>query len=87
MPIPLRQQVSISPRSTRCSYSSTEEFIANFNTDSAHIVQELVAQGYIVVAPDYRGSTGYGEQFYKFIDYGRSRGRRCLCCPQLHDRE
>jgi dipeptidyl aminopeptidase/acylaminoacyl peptidase len=43
---------------------------ANFNTDSAHIVQELVAQGYIVVAPDYRGSTGYGEQFYKFIDYG-----------------
>jgi len=43
---------------------------SNFNTESAHIVKELVSQGYIVVAPEYRGSTGYGEQFYKFIDYG-----------------
>lgn len=43
---------------------------ANFSTSSAHIVRELVEQGYIVIAPDYRGSTGYGEQFYKLIDYG-----------------
>lgn len=43
---------------------------ANFSTGSAHIIRELVKQGYIVIAPDYRGSTGYGEQFYKFIDYG-----------------
>lgn len=43
---------------------------SNFGTSSAHIVRELVSQGYIVIAPDYRGSTGYGEQFYKFIDYG-----------------
>ncbi len=43
---------------------------SNFSTGSAHIVSELIAQGYIVVAPDYRGSTGYGEQFYRFIDYG-----------------
>ena len=30
----------------------------------------MVSQGYIVVAPDYRGSTGYGKSFYRAIDYG-----------------
>ena len=42
----------------------------NFSTVFVHIVRELVAQGYIVVAPDYRGSTGYGKGFYEAIDYG-----------------
>lgn len=36
----------------------------------AHIVRELVSQGYAVVAPEYRGSTGYGRGFYEQIDYG-----------------
>ncbi len=36
----------------------------------AHVIRELMAQGYIVVAPDYRGSTGYGRGFYRAIDYG-----------------
>lgn len=35
-----------------------------------HIVRELVQQGYVVVAPEYRGSTGYGKDFYQLIDYG-----------------
>lgn len=35
-----------------------------------HIVRELVAQGYVVVAPEYRGSTGYGRTFHEQIDYG-----------------
>lgn len=43
---------------------------ANFTTYHTHIVREMVAQGYVVVAPEYRGSTGYGEAFYKRIDYG-----------------
>lgn len=43
---------------------------ADFSTYSAHIVRELVQQGYAVVAPDYRGSTGYGRAFYELIDYG-----------------
>jgi dipeptidyl aminopeptidase/acylaminoacyl peptidase len=34
------------------------------------IIREMLAQGYIVVAPDYRGSTGYGKGFYEAIDYG-----------------
>jgi dipeptidyl aminopeptidase/acylaminoacyl peptidase len=42
----------------------------DFNTFNAHIVAELIDQGYIVIAPEYRGSTGYGSGFYKQIDYG-----------------
>jgi len=43
---------------------------SNFTTYYTHIVRELMAQGYIVVAPDYRGSTGYGRRMYELIDYG-----------------
>ena len=43
---------------------------ANFSTSSANVVRELVEQGYLVIAPDYRGSTGYGEYLYQLIDYG-----------------
>ena len=41
-----------------------------FGTSYIHIIKEMLAQGYIVVAPDYRGSTGYGKWFYETIDYG-----------------
>ena len=34
------------------------------------VVRELVVQGYSIIAPDYRGSTGYGGGFYNEIDYG-----------------
>ena len=43
---------------------------ANFNTYYTHIIRELVAQGYVVIAPEYRGSTGYGWGMYRLIDYG-----------------
>jgi len=43
---------------------------ANFTTYHTHILRELMAQGYVVVAPEYRGSTGYGKVFYERIDYG-----------------
>lgn len=42
----------------------------DFNTFYAHIVRELLDQGYIIIAPEYRGSTGYGRGFYQQIDYG-----------------
>lgn len=42
----------------------------DFNTASLHIVRELVEQGYAIIAPDYRGSTGYGRGFWQLIDYG-----------------
>jgi dipeptidyl aminopeptidase/acylaminoacyl peptidase len=43
---------------------------ADFTTYHTHIIREMMAQGYVVVAPEYRGSTGYGEDFYRKIDYG-----------------
>jgi dipeptidyl aminopeptidase/acylaminoacyl peptidase len=43
---------------------------ADFTTYYTHIVRELVAQGYIIVAAEYRGSTGYGKSHYEKIDYG-----------------
>jgi dipeptidyl aminopeptidase/acylaminoacyl peptidase len=33
-------------------------------------VKDAVQRGYVIVAPDYRGSTGYGAQHYLAIDYG-----------------
>ena len=43
---------------------------ADFTTYHTHIVRELIAQGYVVIAPEYRGSTGYGRGLYEAIDYG-----------------
>ncbi len=34
------------------------------------LIHLAVDRGYIVIAPDYRGSTGYGQAFYDAIDYG-----------------
>jgi len=42
----------------------------NFTTYYTHIIRELLAQGYVVIAPEYRGSSGYGRSLYEKIDYG-----------------
>ncbi|MCF8230395.1 MAG: prolyl oligopeptidase family serine peptidase [Bacteroidales bacterium] len=42
----------------------------DLTTYYTHIIRELMYQQYIVVAPEYRGSTGYGKSFYEHIDYG-----------------
>lgn len=42
----------------------------DFGTYHVHIIREMIQRGYIVIAPDYRGSTGYGKGFYEAIDYG-----------------
>lgn len=42
----------------------------DFGTYHTHIVRELMAQGYVVLAPEYRGSTGYGRGYREAIDYG-----------------
>lgn len=34
------------------------------------MIRSAVEAGYVVIAPEYRGSTGYGGEFYKAIDYG-----------------
>lgn len=38
--------------------------------NGATIVRELIERGYVVVAPDYRGSSGYGPAYQSAIDYG-----------------
>lgn len=43
---------------------------ADFSTYYTHIVKELIAQQYIIIAAEYRGSTGYGKSHYEKIDYG-----------------
>jgi dipeptidyl aminopeptidase/acylaminoacyl peptidase len=43
---------------------------SDMTSSYSHIIRELIRQGYLVIAPEYRGSTGYGERFYKLIDYG-----------------
>lgn len=43
---------------------------SDLTTYYAHIIRELISQGYVIVAPEYRGSTGYGKNHYEKIDYG-----------------
>lgn len=43
---------------------------SNFGSGYAYVIRELIDQSYIIIAPEYRGSTGYGRQFYELIDYG-----------------
>jgi len=33
-------------------------------------IREATARGFVVIAPEYRGSIGYGEKYYDAIDYG-----------------
>lgn len=33
-------------------------------------IREAASRGYVVIAPEYRGSIGYGKAFYDAIDYG-----------------
>jgi dipeptidyl aminopeptidase/acylaminoacyl peptidase len=33
-------------------------------------VREAVERGYVIIAPEYRGSTGYGKEHHEAIDYG-----------------
>ena len=43
---------------------------SNFSTGATNVLREMLQQGYTVVAPEYRGSTGYGGGTYRAIDYG-----------------
>jgi acetyl esterase/lipase len=43
---------------------------ADFNLVHLEQVRALVRRGLVVLAPEYRGSTGYGLPFYAMIDYG-----------------
>ena len=42
----------------------------DWGTTMFPFVLEAVQRGYVIITPDYRGSTGYGQQFRDMIDYG-----------------
>jgi dipeptidyl aminopeptidase/acylaminoacyl peptidase len=42
----------------------------NWGTNMYPFVREAVERGYVVITPQYRGSTGYGEAHHTAIDYG-----------------
>jgi dipeptidyl aminopeptidase/acylaminoacyl peptidase len=50
----------------------------DFSAGHGVVVAALVRQGYVVVAPEYRGSTGYGRSFYDAIDYGGKEVEDCV---------
>jgi dipeptidyl aminopeptidase/acylaminoacyl peptidase len=43
---------------------------SNWTTELFPFVVEAIQRGYVIIAPDYRGSTGYTSDFYRKIDYG-----------------
>jgi dipeptidyl aminopeptidase/acylaminoacyl peptidase len=43
---------------------------SNWGLSMFPFVKEAVSKGYVVITPNYRGSTGYGNDFHKKIDYG-----------------
>ena len=42
----------------------------NWTANYWPFVREAVERGYVVIAPEYRGSTGYGQEFHDLFDYG-----------------
>ena len=42
----------------------------DWGTTMFPFVREAVERGYVIIAPEYRGSTGYGAAHYNAIDYG-----------------
>jgi dipeptidyl aminopeptidase/acylaminoacyl peptidase len=42
----------------------------NLDSNYVNVLRELVGQGYAVLAPEYRGSSGYGKEYWQLIDYG-----------------
>jgi dipeptidyl aminopeptidase/acylaminoacyl peptidase len=43
---------------------------SDWGTSYLPFVKEAIERGYVVIAPEYRGSTGYGAEHYNAIDYG-----------------
>jgi dipeptidyl aminopeptidase/acylaminoacyl peptidase len=42
----------------------------DWGTSMFPFVREAIQRGYVIIAPEYRGSTGYGEAHHRAIDYG-----------------
>ena len=57
----------------------------DWGTSMYPFVKEAIERGYVIITPEYRGSTGYGKQFYDAIDYGGNEvGRLDVPVPTGH---
>jgi dipeptidyl aminopeptidase/acylaminoacyl peptidase len=54
----------------------------DWNTSLFPFIREAIERGYVIITPDYRGSTGYGDAYYKLIDYG---GKEIDDCVAAYD--
>lgn len=43
---------------------------SNWGLSMWPFVKEAVERGYVIITPNYRGSTGFGDEFHRKIDYG-----------------
>ncbi len=50
----------------------------NMDTQYFPFIREAVERGYVIITPDYRGSTGFGEAFHRLIDYGGLEVDDCI---------
>ena len=41
-----------------------------FGTNYFPFIKEATERGFVVIAPEYRGATGYGEEYFNAMDYG-----------------
>ena len=55
------------------------------NMDNMYLpfIKEAVQRGYVIIAPEYRGSTGYGEALYMAIDYGGYEVDDCIAAVEF----
>jgi len=51
---------------------------SNWGFSMFRFVKEAIEQGYVIIAPEYRGSTGYGKEFHEAIDYGGYEVDDCI---------
>lgn len=50
----------------------------NLSANYWPFIREAVERGYVIIAPEYRGSTGYGEEHHRAIDYGGYEVDDCI---------
>jgi dipeptidyl aminopeptidase/acylaminoacyl peptidase len=50
----------------------------NLSANYWPFIREAVERGYVIIAPEYRGSTGYGEAHHRAIDYGAYEVDDCM---------
>lgn len=65
-----RPLASNGPRSHRAIVWVHENIRGHLYEHYIPYVREATARGFVVIAPEYRGSIGYGKAFYDAIDYG-----------------